>query len=304
MYHRIVDESFDPWALAVSPERLDEQLAWLKRSRQVLSMPQFAELHASGRLPANAAAITFDDGYACNALAAAPLLHRHGSPATVYLATNAVRSGREFWWDELEHLVLEAETDQLDLDLPAGPLRVPLGARQPDDRSWPPSAAPRTARQRAFHEVWAALRTLDPNEQQSAMDQVRAQAKVSPGPRDSHRPMTAEEVRSLEGHGIEVGAHSLSHTSLPARTTAEKEREIYGSRDECADITGTAPRNFAYPFGDWDEETSLLVRQAGFESACSTVEIGVGRGADLYALPRIQVGNWTSGDLAHALARL
>jgi peptidoglycan/xylan/chitin deacetylase (PgdA/CDA1 family) len=304
MYHRIADETFDPWALAVAPERFGEQLAWLNRHRKVLSLAEFSGLHAQGKLPAKAVAITFDDGYACNAGPAAELLHRHQTPATIFLATDAIRSGSEFWWDELEHLVLTIDADELALDLPSEPLRVSLGDRQADDRDWSPSAPARTPRQKAFYEIWAALRELDPEEQEAALEQVRRRSSGSDAPRDSHRPMNAAEARGLKTGRIDVGAHSLSHTSLPARTREEKEKEIFGSRDECAAITGAMPSSFAYPFGDFDEESARIIEAAGFRCACTTLESGVGRNADPYALPRLQVWNWTPDQLARALARL
>jgi peptidoglycan/xylan/chitin deacetylase (PgdA/CDA1 family) len=304
MYHRIADESFDPWALAVAPERFGDQLAWLNRHRKVLSLTEFSDLHAQGKLPAKAVAITFDDGYACNAGPAAELLNRHQAPATIFLATDAIRSGREFWWDELEHLVLTIDDDELALELPGGPLRVSLGDKQSDDRTWPASSPARTPRQRAFHEIWAALRELDPDEQKAALERVRRCSNGPDKPRDSHRPMNAAEARGLKTGRIDVGAHSLSHTSLPARTREEKEREIFGSRDECAAITGAVPSSFAYPFGDFDEESAEIIEAAGFRCACTTVENRVGRNADPYALPRLQVWNWTPDQLARVLARL
>jgi peptidoglycan/xylan/chitin deacetylase (PgdA/CDA1 family) len=304
MYHRVAEESFDPWGLAVSPNRFGEQLRWLKKRRQVLGLEEFSSLQRQGKLPAKAAAITFDDGYACNAGPAAQLLDEHGVPATIFLATGAIRSGREFWWDELEHLILGFEQEQLSIELPAGPLRVALGSRQADDRDWPPSTPPRTPRQRAFHGVWAALRELEPGEQEAALDQIREKANAASSSRDSHRPMTVEEVRSVGRNGVSLGAHSLSHTSLPARTHDEKEREIFGSRDECAAISGSAPTSFAYPFGDFDDECARIVEAAGFSCACTTVETGVASADQAFALPRLQTLNWTPAQMARALARL
>ena len=56
MYHRVGVESFDPWALAVSPARFEAQLEWLARRRSVLPLAEFAALHRQGRLPRDAAA--------------------------------------------------------------------------------------------------------------------------------------------------------------------------------------------------------------------------------------------------------
>ena len=109
MYHRVAPAEYDPWDSAVSPVRFDEQLAGLRRERELFPLPEFGSLLARGRLPARAAAITFDDGYACNALVAAPILRAHGLPATFFLTTGAIGTDREFWWDELARLVVETQ---------------------------------------------------------------------------------------------------------------------------------------------------------------------------------------------------
>ena len=63
MYHRIATMTWDPWRLAVTPKSFREQLAYLKRNRTVLRLSDFVTAHRDGRLPDDAAAITFDDGY-------------------------------------------------------------------------------------------------------------------------------------------------------------------------------------------------------------------------------------------------
>ena len=65
MYHRVNEPGYDPWELAAGLEGGE---------------------YDRGDLPRDAVAITFDDGYACNGLNAAPLLAAHGLPATVFLA--------------------------------------------------------------------------------------------------------------------------------------------------------------------------------------------------------------------------
>jgi peptidoglycan/xylan/chitin deacetylase (PgdA/CDA1 family) len=65
MYHRIAEEPFDPWGLSVTPANFRDQLAWLAQNRTVLPLGEFAALHRAGTLPAEAIAVTLDDGYAC-----------------------------------------------------------------------------------------------------------------------------------------------------------------------------------------------------------------------------------------------
>ena len=59
--------------------------------------------HPSRRRPR--IAFTFDDGYADN-LAAARVLAARGMAATYFLTAGKLESHREFWWDELERIVL------------------------------------------------------------------------------------------------------------------------------------------------------------------------------------------------------
>jgi hypothetical protein len=51
MYHRVAKADYDPWRLAVEPERFAQQVAWLKRKRTILPLAEFAKLHRAGRLP-------------------------------------------------------------------------------------------------------------------------------------------------------------------------------------------------------------------------------------------------------------
>lgn len=108
MYHRIAHESFDPWALAVNPQNFARQLEWLSQDRVVLRLPEFAARHRDGSLPAEAVALTFDDGYACAAEVAAPLLEKFGLPATIFLPVDLIEAGALFWWDEFSTSCLVA----------------------------------------------------------------------------------------------------------------------------------------------------------------------------------------------------
>jgi len=301
MYHRVAVESFDPWGLAVSPANFAAQLDWLQRNRRVIALPVFVDLLRRGTLPANAVAITFDDGYACNAEVASPLLAARGLPATIFLPTELITAGREFWWDDLERIVLNCSTPRIDLRLPSGVRSVELGERQSDDRIWAPGALPATPRQSAFQKVWEMLKVLAPEAQQEAMDNLRDQAGTPQSPRRSHRPMTGDEIRQVQSAGIEIGAHSLTHTSLSSRDIAAQAAEISQSRAQCTAITGIPPSSFAYPYGDYDAHSPGLAADAGFTCACTTDANHVRRNSDPFALPRIQVEDWDGAELGRTL---
>ena len=290
MYHRVADESFDPWGLAVHPARFTEQMEWLANNRELLPLVEFSRRYQAGTLLPKAVAVTFDDGYACSAEIAAPLLDRLGIPATVFLPTALIRRGREFWWDELERIVLGSARPELSLNGKA----VALGPKDAGDRHWRPDAPPRTERQKAFHLLWAEFRSMRDADREIILDRLRADADVAVEPRPSHRPMTAPEVRSLAPTTLEFGSHGLTHPDLPALSDLEKNDEIGRSIDDCLQLVGKTPRAFAYPFGSHDPESEQITAEAGYDCACTAESGFVGRSSRNFALPRLAVGDWNT----------
>jgi hypothetical protein len=69
--------------------------------------------------------------------------------------------------------------------------------------------------------------------------------------------------------------------------------------------------NFAYPHGNYSQETTALVREAGFTSACTTYPRTVRRcdapkeppqGGDRFKLPRVVVEDWDGEEFAKQLS--
>jgi glycosyltransferase involved in cell wall biosynthesis/peptidoglycan/xylan/chitin deacetylase (PgdA/CDA1 family) len=299
MYHRVADEAFDPWSIAVSPANFADHLDWISANRTPLPLHAFAELHREGKLPRDAIALTFDDGYACAAHTAAPLLRRSSVPATVFIAPDLVDAGREYWWDELERIVLGHKGKRLQLDGRA----IHLGEQREEDSVWKPPAPPLTPRQHAYRELWALLYPKPPAAIALAVDTLREQAETSRQARDSHRLMSPEQIRALDPDVVAIGSHTLTHPSLPTLSEEERTREIEASAARCEALTGTRPYSFAYPYGDFEPGLAKLVAAAGFGCACRADGGFVSRTTDPFALPRIFVCDWDSRQLALRLGR-
>jgi len=89
--------------LAVSEEVLAAQLGALRRrGYEGLTFAEAERRRAVGTLPARAAVVTFDDGYASTAKAR-PILDRLGWPATVFAVTSFTASGDALAWSGTEH---------------------------------------------------------------------------------------------------------------------------------------------------------------------------------------------------------
>jgi peptidoglycan/xylan/chitin deacetylase (PgdA/CDA1 family) len=110
MYHYIreVDKAADPlgFRLSVRPDRFAEQMDWLAvNGYSPLTISDLAAcLRRERNCPARPVAITFDDGYADQALNALPVLNAHGFSATFYIATGLVGRPGYMSWEQLELL--------------------------------------------------------------------------------------------------------------------------------------------------------------------------------------------------------
>lgn len=295
MYHRLGDETFDPWGLVVEEKRFEAQVEWLARQRSVLPLSEFARAYHERRLPDDAVAITFDDAYASTFTAAVPVLEKFGVAATVFVPADLVERGGEFWWDELARLILTFDGDLLRLN--GTELRVP--PRDSGDALWRPSAAPSTRRQKLFHSIWSELRNSPPEFRDTAMAELRSQ--IASNPDGSIRPITAEDLRAVRSRNLEFGSHALTHSSLPELSASEKRREICDSVVHCAALTSAQPLTFAYPYGEYDAEAMSLVKEAGYLCAVTSRHGFVSAKSDRFSFPRLRVGNWRPSVLRAAL---
>ena len=97
-YPRVVSASESPERLAVSSERLEEQLRFLREAGyRSLALPELLEAIAVRRpVPARSVLLTFDDGYLDFETNAWPLLRRHRFTAVVLLVSERI-GGRCDW---------------------------------------------------------------------------------------------------------------------------------------------------------------------------------------------------------------
>jgi hypothetical protein len=106
LYHRIFSDPSDPQLLAVSPHHFAQHLEVLKEHGRAMSIGAMTAALRDRQPPHRAIVVTFDDGYADNLECGKPLLERYETPATVFVATSYAGRDREFWWDDLERLLL------------------------------------------------------------------------------------------------------------------------------------------------------------------------------------------------------
>ena len=271
IFHRVLERD-DPLRVG-EPDaaRFERIVAFITRHFQVLQLADAAARLTAGRLPAAAACITFDDGYADNLTIAAPILKRHGATATVFIAT-AYSDGGRMWNDSVIEALRACRAPSIDLEA-AGLGRWSLDGVQ--------------ARRDAIGRLLPTIKYLDPTARAASVAAVQA-ACGEPLPDDLM--MRSEQVIALRRAGMQIGAHTRSHPILTRLAPDAAADEIAGSKRDLEALLGEPVSLFAYPNGrpgtDYAAVHVDMVRGAGFAGAVSTAPGAANAGGDPFQLPR------------------
>jgi peptidoglycan/xylan/chitin deacetylase (PgdA/CDA1 family) len=280
--------------------RLDEpdaqdfrrEIETIGRVFHVLPLPEAVQLMAERNLPARAACVTFDDGYANNREVAAPILEAAGLPATFFIACGAVDTG--IMWNDL---VIETVAR-------CGARTSLAGLRGSDAADLPDVDAASLPAPQLVAELLRRLK-YEPLEQRLAAAEGLFRANVgAPPPR---LMMTRAQVGELAARGFDLGGHTVSHPILKKLDAQAARAEIAACSEWLERVTGRRPKSFAYPNGrpgvDFGAEHAAMVRDCGYDVAVSTEWKLATSGTDRFAVPR--VGPWwrTRRSLPAGLAR-
>jgi len=104
------------------------------------------------------------------------------------------------------------------------------------------------------------------------------------------RILTADELRTLDGAGMRVEAHTASHARLSQLDRDATAKELGRCKDALAEMLGRDVSLLAYPYGqraDFDATTQRVACECGFTAALAAYRGVVDGATDLFAIPRI-----------------
>lgn len=115
LYHRVNHLNRDLFNINVTPDNFERHIRILKNHYNVIT---FNDLKRND-IKEPSVIITFDDGYYDNYKYAFPILKKYQVPATIFITSGGVDTGKEFWWDRLETVLFENKNlrESIELDI-------------------------------------------------------------------------------------------------------------------------------------------------------------------------------------------
>ena len=271
IFHRVLRQQDPLFPGEMYAQRFDTVCGWLKSWFNILPLDAAVAQLKAGTLPARAACITFDDGYADNCQVALPILQRHGISASFFIATGFIDGGR-MWNDTIIESIRSCKNAELDLSsLDFG--RHELGSI--DQR--------RNAIAVLVDQI--KYRTLE--QRVTITEQLANLAGMQP-PRNLM--MTSDEVMALRKAGMQIGAHTVTHPILARLAEAQVLQEVQDSRNFLESLLQERVGLFAYPNGkpgeDYSPQCVDIVRSLGFDAAVSTQWGSSSVATDLFQIRR------------------
>ncbi len=269
MYHRVDYEARPFFETVVPPDVFERQVRFLSRHYEIVDLKDLKMMERGGD-GKDLVILTFDDGYRDNYTYAFPVLKKYGVPATVFLATDYIGTGRLLWYDRLSWILYNGAKVPGRKDIVRGGLPDVIGERIAlFHRSKPQFDAATILRDLA-----ADLKPLAARTREDILDAMGDMCKVMTWPGDGDRPMLSwDEVKEMSREGISFGSHTMSHPVLSSISYSEARREITQSKRIIEDRIQKPVTTFAYPHGkseDFTEDISAVLLKEGFEYACTT----------------------------------
>jgi glycosyltransferase involved in cell wall biosynthesis/peptidoglycan/xylan/chitin deacetylase (PgdA/CDA1 family) len=255
-YHRVApqttDSTLDPTLLSATPRAFDAQMRFLRRELVPVDIDTvLGALRGEVDLPPGAVHVTFDDGYRDVAVHAAPVLRRHGIPATLFVPTSYPDAADvDFWWDRLHRAL--ANSSLAVLATPAG--TYPLDGRL-------------TSVARATAAIAAHVKSRPHVEAMALIDEI---VEAAGGTERMNAVLGWDRLAELGASGITVAPHSRSHAALDRIPAAQLSEEVCGSLRDVEDRLGSSPPVFAYPTGQTSPDVLAALRCAGYAAAFTT----------------------------------
>lgn len=289
-YHgfELADETRFRPKLFISGGLFERRLQTIRRyGLRVLPLDEAVDRLYAGTLPPHALAITIDDGFHSVATVAMPRLRQQGFAATVYVTTYYVEHATPIFRLVVQYMLWKTPRRQLRLE------NVPWAADETIDLADAGSV------ERA---MWACIRHGEANcTEDQRVDLCRRLGELLEMPYDEIvrtrilHLMSAEQLRSLRGAGLDVQLHTHRHR-FPDDDREQALREIADNRRSIAQWVEGERRHFCYPSGLFDPRQFAWLDELGVKSSTTCLP-----GLNSATTPRHALRRFLDGENIHQL---
>jgi peptidoglycan/xylan/chitin deacetylase (PgdA/CDA1 family) len=313
MYHYVRDtaDTRFPEIRALAPDAFAQQLDWLQQHYAVIDLARFdAAVNDGAPLPANAAILTFDDGFADHYDTVFPMLRDRGLTGVFFLARASCSSNPWLLPVHRTHLLLAtmgAEAFGRAVLAECGPGPLPGAA---DVGPTPRVFGVDSWEERDDKAIKHLINYQLPFDQ--AEDMLESLCRRHLGDTQAlARALYLDEpqVREMARGGMAFGYHTRTHRMLSRMTAEDQREELAGGVSWISSLTGQSRVSFCYPWGGpqtYTGETLRLLADAGYSLAFNTVRRRARPGVDdRFELPRLDARDLpphTDGEAGDALA--
>ena len=207
-------------------------LEYQQKGYRVVDMDEVYRVVKGGKQNGKFVCFTFDDGYLDNYTEAYPVFKKYNCPFTLYLTTDFLERKALLWWYVLEDLgVGDEEFDAY--------------------------------RKRIFD--------LKPSEIENAFSEWFPERAYSFAEKVNVMALNDAQLKEMVQSGLcQVGCHTVSHPFLSRMDKEEQFQEIVQSKEKLERLLGNAVDHFAYPYGDYNQDTMDMLKELNFKTAVKT----------------------------------
>jgi peptidoglycan/xylan/chitin deacetylase (PgdA/CDA1 family) len=269
MYHRVIKQTdmagLQP-GMYVTIDSFDHQVAFLSRKFNVISMADLISgLKEHRKFSGKDLLVTFDDGWRDNYDNAFPILKKHRIPAIIYLATDFIGTGRNFWFQEISSILTRQKNQQKQI----ADILISILSKHHDSNT-----ARKILNENMLELVADKDRCIERLKQLET--EINYEIVAELGKLPSNNPITNlddrqllnwDEVLLMSNDNVDFGSHGLSHKLLNLIDAAEITRELTESKKIIEEKLGRLVPTFTYPNGNCNEEILKLAQAAGYDCA-------------------------------------
>ncbi len=279
LYHEI-RKPRNRFETAVSPEHFEEQIRFIKKEFEVVSVSRMLEILSRKEKPARPlAVVTFDDGYRDNYTAAYPILKKYGVPAAIFLAVESLGNESPMWTARVESLFEGASAESLRLETLPGAKVYKLGNNYQQ-------------RMKTCYDVKTEMKRLPDADRRIVLKELEEKLKADREDRNGPycEMLSWEEVGLLAGDPlITIGSHSMSHRMLANLPPEEMLSELEASKRKIEEKTGREVAFVSYPGNSYNGATLDFARQAGYRAGFAVRQSLTGFEDDWFELKRVHI---------------